>query len=163
MRSRTAVPQRLQAFMTPLALGDLTQLALNGSIPSSPTLKGWYANMSAGQYITTAATITRGAVVWSTTIPTTDPCSPGATSETYVRAIGNGSNLVIGGVAIISGANVVKTTTVRLNNPNPPNSKKRYKLTFDRGDGTTGPGARDQNLDFTLTGGRTGVRFVTTQ
>lgn len=150
-------------FGAPLTAGDLTMLPLNGSIPSSPLIKGWYAQMSPGQYIITAATITRGAVVWSTTIPTTDPCSPGATSETYVRAIGNGSNLVIGGVAIQSGANIVKTTTVKLVNPNPINSKKRYKLTFDRGDGTTGPGARDQNLDFTLTGGRTGVRFVTTQ
>jgi hypothetical protein len=150
-------------FPTPLTTGDLVSLPLGGAFTPSATVKGWYADMLSGSSIITAPTVTRGAVIWSATTPTTDPCSPGATSLTYARAIGNGQNLVVGGTSIVSGANVVKTSVLKLANYSPTSSKGRFKLNFSYGDGTGGPGARDATLDFTLTGGRTGIRFVTTQ
>ncbi len=150
-------------FGSPLTLGDLTNLPLNGTVPSSNLIKGWYSNMASNSHIVTAASTIRSSVVWSTTTPVNDPCTPGASSETYARAMGNGANLVVGGTSISAGANVVKRQALKLVNTAYNNSKGKYKLNFSYGDGTGGPGAKDATLDFNLTGGRTGVRFITTQ
>ena len=151
-------------FASPLAKSDLVAITPSTEAPTGPTVKGWYMDMTSGGggQIVNTPFVSRGVVIWATSIPTTDPCSPGATSVLYARSLGTGRNKLTTGTFATLPANVNKVQTV--------------KTTVAAGTATTSQGRfvavvstanGDQTIGVDLThpliGGRTGVRFVAAQ
>lgn len=149
-------------FTSPRTATDLTLLGLTDSFVSTSTTKGWYMNLNASSHILGGPYLARGNVIWSTTAPTSDACSAGATSNIYARAISDGGNRIASGTSITTTSQILKLQTVAVSNSGAVNSQKKFRLNTSKSDGTA-DGTGDVDLTFSLIGGRTGVRFIAAQ
>jgi type IV pilus assembly protein PilY1 len=158
--------------VTPLNKGALVNMPLNGGFSEGDnSIKGWYINLPVGQQMVNFPYVARGLVLFTTTNPTSDPCTPGATSTVYARAIGTGANVLNGVTSYTTNANAVKVQLVRVDGGPSTSSKGRYKLNFSFGDQGSGALGGDpandplgnSRIEFQLNGGRTAIRFLRTQ
>ncbi len=151
-------------FSSPLGRSDLAAVTASGSAPQGTAVKGWYMDMTAagGGQITISPHVARGVVMWATTVPTTDPCSPGATSVFYAREMGAATNRIANGSLYVTmNAPVTKLQVAQSRDAAGGTSTQRKQLMIAS---TSGADIIvDVNLRVVLTGGRSNLRFVTTQ
>lgn len=106
--------------------------------------------------------VARGVVMWGSTVPTTDPCSPGANAVFYAREIGSaGNRLNSGDFYVQLNAPVTKIQVAQSNQPGGGTNSQRKQLAIASTSGSDI--VIDVNMQVVLTGGRSNLRFITTQ
>ncbi len=95
-------------------------------------------------------------------MPTTDPCSPGANAVFYAREIGSaGNRLNSGDFYVQLNAPVTKIQVAQSNQPGGGTNSQRKQLAIASTSGSDI--VIDVNMQVVLTGGRSNLRFITTQ
>lgn len=148
---------------TPLGRGDLVGITAADFAPQGAGVKGWYMDMveDGGGQVTSPPLVARGVVMWSTTVPTSDPCSPGASGVFYAREMGSARNRIATGELYVTMNAPITKLQVASSAANDNTSSQRKQLLI-----TSTSGADiivDVNLQVVLTGGRSNLRFVTTR
>ena len=149
---------------TPLGRSDLVAVTPSGTAPQGPSVKGWYMDMTVGGggQIIIPPHVARGVVMWGSTVPTTDPCSPGANAVFYAREIGSaGNRLNSGDFYVQLNAPVTKIQVAQSNQPGGGTNSQRKQLAIASTSGSDI--VIDVNMQVVLTGGRSNLRFITTQ
>jgi type IV pilus assembly protein PilY1 len=150
------------SFSTALGRGDLQSVSLTGTATVSETTKGWYIDMPSGGQIVVPPFVARGVVIWGVTIPSSDPCSPGANSYLYARELGTAGNRISNGnTSIAVSAPMTKVQTILGGGAAGGTSSQRKLLAI--GSTSASDVQIDVNLRVMLTGGRSNLRFVTRQ
>ena len=145
-------------FSSALAPSDLAN-ASSGPVTVGPATKGWYMTMLNTAQIVTAPHIARGVVIWAATAPSTDPCSPGATSYIYARDLGAGVTRMRNNSASVSvAAPVTKLQTALGTGTASPTSSQRNLVVI--GSSSTADVLIDVSLRVVLSGGRSNLRFI---
>ncbi|MGH8726767.1 MAG: pilus assembly protein, partial [Burkholderiales bacterium] len=81
---------------TPITRSNMT--AITGVGSSTPiTTQGWYYDLTAGERINVDPVPNQGIIAWVTTIPSTDPCSPGFSGRAYARKYATGESILVDG------------------------------------------------------------------
>lgn len=149
---------------TPIVRGDLVGITSADQAPEGSAVKGWYMDMvdAGGGQMTAPPLVARGVVMWSTTVPTSDPCSPGAAGVFYAREMGSARNRIANGdLYVTMNAPITKLQVAESSQTvGAPNSQRKQLMI------TSTSGADiivDVNLQVVLTGGRSNLRFVTTR
>jgi type IV pilus assembly protein PilY1 len=116
---------------------------LKGVYPDLNFPMGWYYDLGTGEKITTTMVANQGLISWTSYLPATDPCSPGASSKTYVTDYDYGvSRLTVNNAAVeyfSSSSYLVKLQFVK-------DSSGKIRAILTTGDPTT-PGGQIQGLE----------------
>ena len=151
-------------FTTPIGRSDLIAITAADYAPQGAGVKGWYMDMveAGGGQVSSPPLVARGVVMWSTTVPTSDPCSPGAAGVFYAREMGSARNRIATGETYVTmNAPITKLQVAESSAAASSTSSQRKQLLI-----TSTSGADiivDVNLQVVLTGGRSNLRFVTTR
>jgi len=151
-------------FSTPVTRTDLEPVTPSGSAPQGAAIKGWYMDMTSGGggQISVSPHVARGVVMWASTVPSTDPCTPGATAVFYAREMGAATNRIASGSTYVTmNAPVTKLQVAQSTQAAGGTSTQRKQLMIASTSGADI--VVDVNLRVVLTGGRSNLRFVTTQ
>ena len=151
-------------FATPVSRTDLEPVTPSGSAPQGAAIKGWYMDMTSGGggQISVSPHVARGVVMWASTVPSTDPCTPGATAVFYAREMGAATNRIANGSTYVTmNAPVTKLQVAQSTQAAGGTSTQRKQLMIASTSGADI--VVDVNLRVVLTGGRSNLRFVTTQ
>ncbi len=151
-------------FTTPLGRSDLVGITSSEYAPQGEGVKGWYMDMvdAGGGQVSVPPHVARGVVMWATTLPTSDPCSPGAMGVFYAREMGSARNRIATGDNYVTmNAPVTKLQVAEsASTANASNSQRKQLLITS----TSGADSVvDVNLSVVLTGGRSNLRFVTSR
>ncbi|HPU54328.1 MAG TPA: PilC/PilY family type IV pilus protein, partial [Burkholderiaceae bacterium] len=151
-------------FATPVSRSDLEPVTPSGTAPQGAAVKGWYMDMTAGGggQIAISPHVARGVVMWAATVPSTDPCTPGATAVFYAREMGAATNRIANGSLYVTmNAPVTKLQVAQSTQAAGGTSTQRKQLLIASTSGSDI--VVDVNLRVVLTGGRSNLRFVTSQ
>jgi type IV pilus assembly protein PilY1 len=149
-------------FATALTRSSLQAVTETGSATVGDATKGWYIDMPSSGQIVVPPYIARGVVIWGATIPSSDPCSPGANSQIYARELGSASNRITGGVTSIAvSAPMTKVQTALAGGSSSSTSSQRKLLAI--GSTSTSDIQIDVSLRVMLGGGRSNLRWISRQ
>ena len=151
-------------FTSPLTRADLQAVSPSGFVTTGSGVKGWYMDMSSGGggQVIAPPYVSRGVVMWTTTVPTGDACSPGANGVFYAREIGAASNRIMNGSPYVTvNAPVTKIQVAQGTEPSGGTSTQRRQLMI--ASTANSDIVVDVNLRVVLTGGRSNLRLITNQ